>query len=173
MLNLLVLFIGMAGMLGFWGLAWWLLKQPVTTAATEQRPLQAAWRNEPTQARELPPTPPPNRVLEDPGDAPVPIPRTHQSSTSNTQFFSRADMNRRENAEEGTEILHDALPSMEPTASLANPFPDTLPAPPAPSRSRFVPTARLVPPPPPVESSKTPPQTMSRKTLLIGGSVDR
>jgi hypothetical protein len=147
MLSLFALFLGFTGMLGFWSLAWWLLKQPVTTAALEPSPRQSVWRNEPTQGRGLPPVPP-SQAFEEPADAPVPSRRTHESSSSNTQFFSRTDLNRRENLGEGTEILHDGLPSSERTAFITNPFPE---APPAPSHAS-VPPARSVPPAPPARS---------------------
>src|SRR5262249_39557920 len=123
MLSLFALFLGLAGMLGFWGLAWWVLKQPVTAATIEIAQRQSVWRNEPTLGRALQPQPP-IQVMEDPADASVPSARTHDNSSSNTQFFSRTDINRQENGEDGTEILHDGQPSAERTAFLTNPFPE-------------------------------------------------
>lgn len=170
MLSLFALFLGMLGMFGFWGLAWWLLKQPVAAAAIEASPRQSMWRNEPTQGRALVPTPP-SQALEDPADAPVPSPRAHQSSSSNTQFFNRTDISRRDNLGEGTEILHDGPPSSERTAFLVNPFPEASLAPPASSLPPPLPPARVVPPPPPpIPSIGAPPRARSRKTWVRGGS---
>jgi hypothetical protein len=111
MLSLFTLFIAMT-MLGFWGLAWWLLKQPVTCASIEPRPPQSEWRNEPTL-----------------GQGPVPSARKHENSDSNTQFFNRTDVPRRAKLEEETELLDDQTPSTERTAFLTNSFPKDSQAP--------------------------------------------
>jgi hypothetical protein len=169
MLSLFALFLGLIGMFGFWGLAWRLLKQPVSAAAIEPSPRPSVWRNEPTPGLGLPPAPS-NPGFEDSADASIPSPRTHDSSNSNTQFFSRSDLHRRENIGEGTAILHDGLPSADRTAFLVSPFPGDSQDPPPPSHSSTVPPARLVPPPPPSPSSNTPPTARSRKTWLLGRS---
>lgn len=160
MLSLFALFLGTIGMFGLWGLAWWLLRQPLSAAAIEPSPRPSVWRNEPTAGRELPPASP-NPALEDSPDVSIPSSRTHESSSSNTQFFSRSDVLRRENVEQGTAILQDPLPSAERTEFLVNPF----------SEGSHAPPARAVPPPPSAASSNnTPPTAMSRKTWLLGGS---
>jgi hypothetical protein len=129
MLSLLPLFLGLLAMLGCWSLAWWVLKQPVATAAIEPRPRRSIWRNEPTLA------------LGIPSASPIPSPRTHEDSDSNTQFFSRADLRRREALAEETEILHDHPPAPERTACLTSPYPLVLQAPSsdAPLRRRTAP----------------------------------
>lgn len=124
MLSLFTLFLAITAMLGFWGLAWWLLKQPVTHASIELPPPQSQWRNEPTLASEST-----HRPSEVP-PVPVPSPRTHDNSDSNTQFFSRTDIPRRAEIAEETEILHDRPPSTERTAFLTNRYPKVLQAPP-------------------------------------------
>src|SRR5689334_22976832 len=102
MLILFMLILGMTAMLGCWGLAWWLLKQPVAGTSIEPRPPQSAWRNEPTLGQG--PSPP---ASENPTHAPIPSPRTHENSDSNTQFYSRSSVHRRAEIAEETEILHD------------------------------------------------------------------
>jgi hypothetical protein len=123
MLSLFTLFLALTAMFGLWGLAWWLLKQPVTCASIEPRPPQSQWRNEPTLGQGVPP------------DVPVPSPRTHDNSDSNTQFFSRAVNSPRAEIAEETEILHDQPVSAEPTACLTSSVPKVVQAsPPAPRR---------------------------------------
>jgi hypothetical protein len=162
MVSLLALFLGFTGMLGFWGLAWWLLKQPVL-AAIEPSPPQSMWRNEPTGGRGI--TPVPSSAFEEPDEESAPNIRAHESSSSNTQFFNRADANRRDVADEGTAILQDSLPSAERTEFLTNPFPENPIAPPPPSRPVVVP-----PLPKPAAVPPPPPRVGSRKTWLLGGS---
>lgn len=129
MLSLFTLFLAMTTMLGFWALAWWLLKQPVTRASIEPRPPQSQWRNEPTRGQGPPPAWT-HRPSEIPPDVPVPSPRTHDNSDSNTQFFSRTVIPRRAEIVEETEILHDQPPSTERTAFSTNRSPKVLQAPP-------------------------------------------
>lgn len=129
MLTLFTLFLTMTTMLGFWGLAWWLLKQPVPRASIEPRQLQSRWQNEPTLGQGRPPASM-HQPSEIPSDVPVPSPRIHGNSDSTTHFFSRADIPRRAEIVEETEILQDQPPSTERTAFLTNRYPKVLPAPP-------------------------------------------
>jgi hypothetical protein len=118
MLSLFILFLALTTMFGLWGLAWWLLKQPLACASMQHRPSQSHWRNEPTRGQAPPP------------DVPVPSPRTHDNSDSNTQFFSRAVNSPRAKIEEETEILHDQPFSAERTAFLTSSYPKVVKEPP-------------------------------------------
>lgn len=125
MLSLFALFLALTTMLGFWGLAWWLLKQPFPSAIAP-RPSQSQWRNEPTSghgpgsARRSPEVPP---------DVPVPRPRIHDDSDSNTQFFSRTNNSQRAEIVEETEILQDQPAATERTSFLTNSYPKVVQAP--------------------------------------------
>jgi hypothetical protein len=114
--------LAMITMLGFWGLAWWLLKQPVPRGSIEPGPPQSQWRNEPTHGQG-PPPPSTRRPSEASPDVPVPSPRTHDDSDSNTQFFSRTDIPPRAKLAEETDILRDQPPATERTAFLTNSYP--------------------------------------------------
>jgi hypothetical protein len=114
MVIIFLLSLAMITMLGFWGLAWWVLKQPVPRGSIEPRPPQSQWRNEPTHGQGPPPGST-RRPSEVPPDVPVPSPRTHDNSDSNTQFFSRIDTPQRAKLAEETEILSNQPPATERT----------------------------------------------------------
>jgi hypothetical protein len=133
MLTLFTLVLTMMAMLGFWGLAWWLLKQPVARASIGPWPPQSQWQNEPTLGQGHRPAST-HRPSEISPDGPVPSSRTHDNSDSTTHFFNRTDIPRRAEIAEETEILHDEPPSTERTAFLTNKYPKVLQAPPAPAR---------------------------------------
>jgi hypothetical protein len=129
MLSLFTLFLAMATMLGLWGLAWWLLKQPVTRVSVEPRPRQSQWRNEPTLGQGPAPATT-HRPSEIPPEEPIPSPRIHDNSDSNTQFFSRPEIPRRAKVAEETEILVDQPPSTKRTVPVTNRYPKVVQAPP-------------------------------------------
>lgn len=159
MLSFVVMVFGLLGGAGLWAIAWMIFfpRRSRSRSAEVTQIDSLAWGNEPTPAtparREL--GTPPDWLFEGAeNSSAVPEPRARASSSANTQFFNREEIDA---LSEATEILDPSGAPEEMTRAM--PPPPPLVGLPVTSKS-----AKPVPPPPPVSAKK------SRKTWVLGSN---
>ncbi|HLT36763.1 MAG TPA: hypothetical protein VK034_10765 [Enhygromyxa sp.] len=103
MISVIACSLGIVTMLALWVLAWWVWRHP-DAAIGGQRYRRPIWQNEPTPGPRPVLAPPPSWLFEGGG---VPVHRQHPSSSANTSFFSREQLDSLRPDGEQTEILDE------------------------------------------------------------------